>query len=354
MSKFISRRFSSLKAYVPGEQPKDRKYIKLNTNESPYPPSVGVRRALSDEAVADLRLYSDPTLSDLKRALAAYLNVEYECIFVGNGSDEILNFVFMTFCDSEIGVSYPDISYGFYQVYADLYQLQRNEIPLRGNFTIAPEDYYKLDTTIVIANPNAPTGICLSVADIEKIVKANSKRVVVVDEAYVDFGGKSCVPLTKLYDNLLVVQTFSKSRSLAGARIGFAIGNAALIADLEKLRYSTNPFNVSRMNLLAGVAALKEQSYYDNNCESIIQTRDLTAAKMKSLGFEILESCANFIMARHNKIAGFEIYKGLRERGILVRHFAKPRIDDYVRITIGTTEDMESLCTALKEMLENA
>ena len=354
MSKFISRRFSALKAYVPGEQPKDRKYMKLNTNESPYPPSAGVRRALSDEAVADLRLYSDPTLSDLKQAFADYLNVDYDCVFVGNGSDEILNFVFMTFCDSEVGVSYPDISYGFYQVYANLNQLQRNEIPLREDFTIAPEDYYNRDTTIVIANPNAPTGICLSVVDIEKILKANSQRVIVVDEAYIDFGGESCVPLTKLYDNILVVQTFSKSRSLAGARIGFAIGNAALIADLEKIRYSTNPFNVSRMSLLAGVAALKEQSYYDSNCEKTIQIRDATVIEMKSLGFEVLESCTNFIMTKHNKITGFELYKGLRERGILVRHFAKPRIDDYIRITIGTAEDMKILCDKLKEMLENA
>ncbi len=354
MSRFFSPRFGSLKAYVPGEQPKDKRYIKLNTNESPYPPAPEVAKAIDAEAVNDLRLYGDPECSQLKAVIAGYLGAKAERIYIGNGSDEILNFAFMAFCDEKTGVSYPDISYGFYPVYANLYGLQKNEIPLAEDFSICPEDYFELGTTIVIANPNAPTGICLSVADIEKIVKANENNVVVIDEAYVDFGGQSCIALTEKYDNLLVVQTFSKSRSFAGARLGFAVGAPELIADLEKLRYSTNPFNINRLTMLSGIASIENQEYYDNNSKIIIRTRDITAIELKQMGFELTDSRANFLFARHPKMTGKVIYEQLRSRGILVRHFAKPRIEDYVRITVGTPEDMKSLCAELKEMLNNA
>ena len=354
MSRFLSGRFAQLKAYVPGEQPQNKSYIKLNTNESPYPPAPQVVEALKTKEINDLRLYSDPECKLLRRALADYYKVTPENIVVGNGSDEILSFAFMAFCDKNIGVSYPDISYGFYPVFADLYGIAKNEIPLHGNFSINAADYFNAGSTIVIANPNAPTGVCLSIADVESIVKANPNNVVVIDEAYIDFGGESCIPLTAKYDNLLVVQTYSKSRSLAGARLGYAVGNSELIADLEKLRYSTNPYNVNRLTLLAGRAAVEGQAYYDNNNDEIIQNREYTSAKLKEMGFALTNSKANFIFASHPKLFGKELYQGLRERGILVRHFEKPKISDYVRITGGTKDQMDSLLISLKEMLTDA
>ena len=354
MSRFISERFSALKAYVPGEQPQDKSYIKLNTNESPYPPAPQVLEALNFKEINDLRLYSDPECKNLRSALADCYKVSPENIIVGNGSDEILSFAFMAFCDNKTGVSYPDISYGFYPVYADLYGLSKTEIPLRDDFSICAGDYYTAGTTVVIANPNAPTGICLSLADIEAILNSNPNNVVVIDEAYIDFGGESAIPLTEKYDNLLVVQTFSKSRSLAGARLGYGIGNKELIADLEKLRYSTNPYNVNRLTLLAGAAALESNAYYDNNNREIVLIREYTSEELKKLGCELTDSQANFLFARHKKLTGAEIYRGLRERGILVRHFNKPRISDYVRITVGTKEHMDSLINSFKEMLNNA
>lgn len=354
MSRFMSRRFDRLDAYVPGEQPRDKKYIKLNTNESPYPPAPGVAEALSAGEIADLRLYGDPNCTALREKLAERFGVETRNVFVGNGSDEVLDFAFMAFCDEKTGVSYPDISYGFYPVYADLYNLKKNELPLRSDLSIDPKDYMNANSTVVIANPNAPTGLCLSVKDIEAIVKSNRDNVVVIDEAYVDFGAESCAGLIGAYDNLLVVQTFSKSRSLAGARLGFALGNRELIEDLEKLRFSTNPFNVNRLTALAGIAALYDIDYYDNKNAEIVETRDKTACEMKNMGFELTESRTNFLFARHAKVRGIELYLGLRDRGILVRHFSKPPIDEYVRITVGTPEQMRTLCAAMKEMLENA
>lgn len=354
MSRFISERFEQLSSYVPGEQPQDKSYIKLNTNESPYPPAPQVVEVLNIKEINDLRLYSDPECKKLRNTLADCYKVSSENIMVGNGSDEILSFAFMAFCDKNIGVSYPDISYGFYSVFAELYGLSKREIPLCDDFSICAENYFNLGTTVVVANPNAPTGICLSLADIEAIVKSNSENVVVIDEAYIDFGGESSIPLTARYDNLLVVQTFSKSRSLAGARLGYAVGNKELIADLEKLRYSTNPYNVNRLTLLAGVAALSNGAYYDKNNSVIIQTRDYTGKKLTELGFELTNSKANFLFARHPKLKGKELYQGLRERGILVRHFDKPKTSDYVRITVGTKDQMDALLNSLKEMLTNA
>lgn len=351
MSRFLSDRFAQLEAYVPGEQPQDKSYVKLNTNESPFPPAPQVVEALDSKEINDLRLYSDPECKLLRVALAEFYKVAPENIIVGNGSDEILSFSFMAFCDKNTGVSYPDISYGFYPVYAELYGLQKKELPLRDDFTICASDYFNAETTIVIANPNAPTGICLSIEDLENIVKSNLNNVVVVDEAYIDFGGESCVPLIEKYDNLLVVQTYSKARSLAGARLGYAVGNRELIADLEKLRYSTNPYNVNRLTLLAGRAALAGQDYYDNNNNEIILNREYISDELKKLGFTLTNSKANFIFASHNKFTGKELYLGLKERGILVRHFDKPKISDYVRITIGTKDQMDLLLISLKEML---
>ncbi|NCC67619.1 MAG: histidinol-phosphate transaminase [Clostridia bacterium] len=354
MSKYLSGRLSELVAYVPGEQPKDNKYIKLNTNESPYPPSPAVTAAISGQEIENLRLYGDPECRVLRKTLADYYGVEKDNVFIGNGSDEILSFAFMAYCDSLVGVSYPDISYGFYPVYADLYGIAKNAIPLREDFTIAPEDYFDLKTTIVIANPNAPTGICLTVADIESIVKANTSNLVIIDEAYVDFGGESAIPLTKKYPNLLVTQTYSKSRNFAGGRLGMAFGTKELIADLEKIRFSTNPYNVSRLTLLAGTAAIKDQDYYDNCNREIIRIRDYTTSQLQKLGFSVLHSKANFIFATTTELTGEDVYRGLRERGILVRWFNKPRISNFVRITIGTEKQMDELISAVKEMLKNA
>lgn len=351
MSKFMSNRFSALKEYVPGEQPRDMAYIKLNTNESPYAPSPEVIAAINSTEAEKLRLYSDPTCCALKQALAENYGVKPENIIVGNGSDEILSFIFMAYCDQSTGVAYPDISYGFYPVFADLYGLDRREIPLKADFSIDPADYFGLSRTIVIANPNAPTGMALSAQEIERIASANPNNVVAIDEAYVDFGGESCAELTKKYDNLIVVQTFSKSRSLAGARLGYAIASAPLIADMEKLRNSTNPYNINRLSLLAGEAAVKSRSYYDENCKKIIETRDFTQKELKKLGFTCLESRTNFIFAASDMLTGEELYLGLKKRGVLVRYFPKPRIDKFVRITIGTKEQMKALLTALKEML---
>lgn len=350
MSTFFSGALKNLAPYTPGEQPQDQQYVKLNTNESPYPPSAGVITALNAKEASDLRLYSDPECKELKKALADYYKVEPENIYVGNGSDEALNFAFLSYATDGRGVAFADITYGFYPVFADLYHIPVQIVPLKSDFSIAPEDYYGLNKTIVIANPNAPTGMALSRDAIEGIVKANPDSVV-VDEAYVDFGAESCVELTKIYPNLLVVQTYSKSRSMAGARLGYAIGNAELIRDLETVKFSTNPYNVNRLTLRAGVQAIAEQDYYTENCKKIMDTRAYTKEKLEKLGFTVLDSRSNFLFARKPGTDGGAIYRGLKERGVLVRHFDKDPIRDYNRITIGTQEQMDIFLTKLEELL---
>jgi len=351
MSRFMSARLAALDAYVPGEQPRDKSYIKLNTNESPYPPSPAVAEAFSREAIDDLRLYGGPR-QELTEALAAYYGVSPENVFLGNGSDEVLSFVFMAF--GEKGVSYPDISYGFYSVYAGLYNLNAREVPLKENFTLDPEDYCVDNSTAIIANPNAPTGLAIPASAVEDMLKRRPDRLLVVDEAYVDFGGESCVELTKKYENLLIVQTFSKSRSFAGGRLGVAVGNSALISDLEKIRFCINPYNVNRITLLAGIAALESQDYYDARVRDIISTRDKFAGELRKIGFELEDSKTNFLFAKPPKVSAHNMYLALKERGILVRHFSKPRIENYLRITIGTPEQMDTLLNCMKEILENA
>ena len=350
MSRFFSSKYSSLEAYTPGEQPKDMKYIKLNTNESPFPPSPKVTEYAKLESER-LNLYSDPESRVLTQKAADLFGVKYENVLMTNGSDEILNFAFMAFCDDKKGIAFPSISYGFYPVFAELNHIPYKEIPLKDDFSIDIEDYCNIGMNIVIANPNAPTGLALTAEEIEKIVTTNADSVVIIDEAYVDFGAESVVPLTKKYDNLLVTQTFSKSRSLAGARLGFGIGNEALIADLNTIKYSTNPYNVNRMTSAAGIAALEDNDYYMNNCKTIAENREYTKAELAKLGFETLESKSNFIFTRCDKINGGEFYLTLKKMGILVRHFSKPLISDYVRITIGTKEQMDALLTATKEIL---
>ena len=350
MSQYFSSQVSQLTPYTPGEQPKDKKYVKLNANESPYPPSPGVAKALSGQTVSDLRLYCDATARALKEALARQYGVEAENIFVGNGSDEALNFAFLAYASDGRGVAFADLTYSFYPVFCDLYHIPAQIIPLKEDFSLDPKDYYGLNKTIVIANPNAPTGMALSRSEVEGIIQANPNSVVVVDEAYVDFGGESCVELTKQYKNLLVIQTYSKSRSMAGARLGYAIGDAALIGDLETIKFSTNPFNVNSLTMKAGIAALEEQDYYDKNCQKIIATREYTTRELEKMGFTVLPSKTNFIFAKKSGMSGESIYQGLRERGVLVRYFDKDRIRDYNRITIGTPEQMDIFLEKLREL----
>ena len=326
--------------------------MKLNANESPYPPSPGVAAALNAREAAGLRLYSDATAMELKTALASQYGVGPENVFVSNGSDEALNFAFLAYATDGRGAAFADLTYSFYPVFCDLYHIQADVIPLKEDFTLDPRDYYGRNQTIVIANPNAPTGLALSRDEMEEIVKANPDSVVVVDEAYVDFGGESCVPLTQKYPNLLVVQTYSKSRSMAGARLGYAIGDASLIQDLETIKFSTNPFNVNQLTMKAGAAALAEQSYYDENCKKIMETRDYTTRELEKLGFTVLPSQTNFIFAKKDGVDGAALYQGLKERGVLVRYFDKDRIRDYNRITIGTREQMDILLEKVRELLQ--
>ncbi|MGN0636434.1 MAG: histidinol-phosphate transaminase [Acutalibacteraceae bacterium] len=351
MSRFLRAPFDAMEPYVPGEQPRDKAYIKLNTNESPFPPSPGVLRAVAQEA-ASLKLYSDPECTSLRQTAAELFGISPDNIFCGNGSDEVLNFAFMAFCGKDKGMAFPSISYGFYPVFADLYAIEYDAIPLKDDFTVDPADYFHLDKNIVIANPNAPTGLSLSVAQVRSILDTNRDNLVIIDEAYVDFGGESCLPLIREYDNLLVVQTFSKSRSLAGARLGFGLAQKEIIADLNKIKYSTNPYNINRETLAAGEAALREQSYYDANCKKIMENRDFTAKALEALGFEVLPSKANFLFARTPKMGGEALYLALKDKGILVRHFSRAQIADFLRITIGSIEQMQALVNAVQEILK--
>ena len=349
MSRYLMDKYQPLVAYTPGEQPRDMQYVKLNTNENPYPPVPGVTEAVMAEA-GRLELYSDPVCIDLRDALAARYGVTRQNVFVSNGSDDILNFAFMAFGSPR--AYFPDISYGFYPVYAGLHGIDAHPVPLRSDFSIDPTDFMALDGFIAIANPNAPTGMALEVSQIEDILQANPDHVVLIDEAYVDSGAESCVPLTAKYDNLLVVQTFSKSRSMAGARLGFAIANEGLIADLEKIKFSTNPYSINRMTLAAGLATLKADDACMANCQRIIDTRQATVARLRQMRFEVLPSKANFVFARHSHADGGFLYRQLKVRGVLVRHFDSPRIKDFLRITIGTPEQMQTLFEALGSILE--
>ena len=352
MSRFLSGRFAGLEAYVPGEQPQDMQYVKLNTNESPFPPSPEVFAAVNAGEVARLNLYPDPEGRVLRGKLAALYGVERENIFLANGSDELLNFLFMAFCDRERPVAFPAISYGFYPVYASLYQLPCTAVPLREGFRLDPADYCGIGKNIVIANPNAPTGRAIRAAEIEEIVRTNPDYVVAIDEAYVDFGAESCVPLVRRYENLLVCQTFSKFRSLAGGRLGYAIASPSLIEDLDKIKYSTNSYNISRLTLAAAAAAIDSNGYYVQNSRIIQENRAYTVAELDKLGFETLPSKANFLFTRCPRAEGGALYRGLKARGVLVRHWDKPEISDWCRVTIGSREQMDVFLEKVREILE--
>ena len=350
MSRFLKEDYLKLEVYTPGEQPKDAQYIKLNTNESPVPPAPEVVDILKKSDIENLRLYSDPTLNTLKSKLATLYDVKSENIFLSNGSDDILNFAFMAF--GHKGAIFPDITYGFYTVFAQLHGVEYEEIPLKDDFTVDYKDYLAKNKLIVIANPNAPTGNSRPLEEIEEIIKSNPDSVVVIDEAYVDFGGTSAYKLIDKYDNLLTVRTFSKSRSMAGARLGYAIGAKGLIDDLMRIKFSTNPYNINRLTTTLGEATVDAEPYYKEKCKEIMDVREYTYKKLTEAGFEALPSKANFLFAKHPAVDGEKLYTELKKRGILVRHFTKERICQFNRITIGTKEQMDKMLEAITEILK--
>lgn len=338
--------------YVPGEQPKVSNLIKLNTNENPYPPAPAVREALKALDYGDLRKYPDPTCSGLVSALSKVYKVEREKIFVGVGSDDVLSMAFLTFFNSKKPVLFPDITYSFYEVWANLYRIPYKQIPLKDDFTIDVKDYFTENGGIVIANPNAPTGIELPLSLIEEIVKRNQNSIVIVDEAYVDFGGTSALPLIDKYDNLLVVQTFSKSRSMAGMRIGFAFGSRELIKYLQDAKFSFNSYTMNKPSLELGALAVLDKDYFESTCKKVIATREWTKNELKRLRFSFGDSKTNFIFARHEAVPRDELFKRLRERNIIVRAFNGARIKDYLRISIGTDKEMQCVIEELEKIMK--
>ncbi|HPD01830.1 MAG TPA: histidinol-phosphate transaminase [Eubacteriales bacterium] len=350
MSRFFSEKYKNLTPYTPGEQPQEGGFVKLNTNESPFPPSPKAAAALSSAEINKLRLYPDPESRLIRRALAANLSLDIENIFVGNGSDEVLAFIFAAFFDGEREVCFPEISYGFYPVYCELYGIKTNTIPLKEDYSIDIEAFVRTDKSVVLANPNSPTGMAVPGADIEKLLKKR-ERLVIVDEAYIDFGGESAVELVKSYDNLIVVQTLSKSRSLAGGRLGYAVACPELIADLFNIKYSFNSYNVNRLTEIVAAAAVEDKDYFEYTRREIIKNRERTVKWLESRGFDVLPSAANFIFTKSGQINGAALYQRLRAKGILVRHFNKPRLSDFVRISIGSDSDTDKLLKALGEII---
>ena len=349
MSKYFSSKFASLEPYVPGEQPQDMSYIKLNTNESPFDPPKEVVPVIR-EAARSIRLYSDPESNELRQAIADYYGLEPENVMATNGSDEALNYAFMVFCDEEHPIVFPEITYGFYPVIAKLNNIPYETISLREDYTIDTREYEGLNKNICIANPNAPTGIALSLEEVEQIVRTNPDNIIIIDEAYVDFGARSAVPLLYRYDNLLITQTFSKSRSLAGGRLGFILGAKDLIADMNTLRNASNPYNINRMTAKAGIVTLRENTYFKNSCQAIQFNRRYTSRALEALGFEILPSSANFLFIRSERIGGEELYLRLKEKGVLIRHFSDPKISDWNRVTIGTKVQMDKFLAKVEEI----
>ena len=338
-------------AYVPGEQPRDKKYIKLNTNEFPYPPSEKIRAILNSENADNLRLYPDPTCIALKKAIAENFGLESENVFCSNGSDEALALAFLAFCKKDGTVIFPDISYGFYPVFADFFNLKYREIPLKDDFSIDENDYCLNCGTVFIANPNAPTGLVLTKEQIEKILVGNPDNLVVIDEAYCDFCDESAVSLIKKYKNLLIVRTFSKSYALAGARIGYALADCEIINDLEKAKYSFNPYNLNRLSIEIGALAVKDKEYFEKTVSEVRENRQVLTENLRSLGFTVLPSGANFVFAKPEKNDAERIYLELKRNGILVRYFSKERIKNYLRITVGTREQNNALVDALRRII---
>ncbi len=354
MSRFFDKKLSELVPYTPGEQPKGlKKLIKLNTNESPFAPSIHVKKQLMTCDLDDMRLYPDPECTALIEAMAKAYCVQKNMVTVGNGSDELLAFTFNALCEN--GAVFPDITYGFYPVFAQLYGVCAKIIPLKEDFTIDIKQYEKEEGTVFIANPNAPTGIALPLESIKELLNQNKNRLVVVDEAYVDFGAQSAVSLVEEFDNLLVIGTFSKSRNLAGARLGYAISNSDIIADLNTVKFSFNPYNVNRLTLLVGTCAIEDELYFKMCCEQIIKVRESTSEALKAMSFTLTESKANFLFVQPpEKLTGEQYYNELRKKNIIVRHFNTPRTKNHVRITIGTNEQMDKFLQVTKSILKSA
>lgn len=337
--------------YVPGEQPDKENMIKLNTNENPYPPAPGVMEALNAFDTGRLRLYPDPTCRILVEAVAAYYGLGSDQVFVGVGSDDVLAMIFMTFFNSEKPIFFPDITYSFYDVWADMLRIPYEKKLLDDDFKIRKEDYFLENGGVIFPNPNAPTGILMELSEIEEIIKKNRDVIVVVDEAYIDFGGESALALIGSYDNLLVVQTFSKSRSLAGMRIGYAMGNPKLISYINDVKYSFNSYTMNQTALVLGAAALKDRAYFKETTRRVIKTREWTKRELSKLGFTFGDSMSNFVFAAHQTVSAREIFEALKERNIFVRYFNNPRIDNYLRISIGTQEEMETFIQVLGDYL---
>lgn len=351
MSKYWSKITAAIEPYVYGEQPKGRKYIKLNTNENPYSPSPKVLEAIKKAANSDLRLYPDPDCEELREAVANYYNINKSEVFIGNGSDEVLALSFLTFFNPGDTIIFPEISYSFYPVYAELYGINYINAKLEDDFSIRVTDFFRENGGIVIPNPNAPTGRYMDVEEIKRILEFNSHRVVIIDEAYIDFGGTSVVSLIKDYPNLLVIQTLSKSRSLAGIRLGFAIGQEELINGLNRIKNSFNSYTIDRVAAAAGVEAIKDEKYFKECVSKIVSTREKVTAELRELGFNVVPSKANFIFASHALYNAGELFARLKEKGVLVRHFNKEKIDNYLRISIGSEEEMETFIEIVKEIM---
>lgn len=351
MNRYWSNILNEIDPYVPGEQPQDKKYIKLNTNENPYPPSPRVMEAVKKSANEDLRLYPDPDCCVLRSAIAEYYNQEKDNIFVGNGSDEILALAFYAFFKQDKPILFPDISYSFYEPYSLFFNINIEKIQVTQALEIRLDDYMKPNGGIIFANPNAPTGRYIPLKDIESLINSNKDSVVVVDEAYVDFGGESAIPLTEKYPNLLVVHTLSKSRALAGMRIGYAIGNKGLIDGMDRAKNSFNSYTLDRLALVAGVEAFKDSDYFEQTRTRIIATREWVTKELTDAGFSVIPSMTNFIFIEHKKVPAKRIFQELRKQGILIRYFEKSRIDNFLRVTIGTDEDMNTFIEKLRGVL---
>ncbi len=353
MSRFMRAEYDSIVPYTPGEQLNDKKYIKLNTNESPFPASHKVLEVLNSELISSLYLYSDPKLKKIKQAIADFYSVTPEQIFVGNGSDDVIAFAFMAFGGLGGEFCCPDITYSFYPVFADLFKVNLEQIPLKDDFSVDANDYIGKNKNIIIANPNAPTGLALTHEEIELIVKTNPDNVVIIDEAYADFSeGTSVVDLVDKYDNLIVTQTFSKSRSLAGLRVGFSVSSKILADDLEKLKYSFNPYNVNTLSVEAAAAAISDRKYYDKTIAETIEIREYTKSELRKRGFTLTDSKSNFVFAKTDKIPSSELYEELRKRGVLIRYFNSPRISDYFRMSMGTMEQMKKVIEIIDEIIK--
>lgn len=351
MSYFLVDEFSDMEPYIPGEQPKDKKYIKLNANETSLPPSPKVIEAITKDEMIKMGHYSDPYCMNLRTAIAEQYDVDPMQVFVGNGADEVLGFIFMSFFSPRLKLCCPDITYEFYWTYAKTYRVDLKQILVREDFSIDIEKFVKTKRDVILANPNNPTGLFIPKEDIERIVSVNPKRMVIVDEAYIDFAGNSCVELVKKYNNLVVVHTFSKSRNLAGARLGYAISSKEIISDMEKIKFTFNPYNLSTMSLAAGTAAVKDYAYMQQCVATTIENRENTKNELRKLGFVGPDTVTNFVFVKHDKIDAKKMCKELKNRGILVRHYSEPKINDYLRITIGTSDEMKQVIQTIKDIM---